>query len=45
MLRRFDRIIYGCLRTYYNQKYHDMLKRGYVVKFLEDLLRNERHSF
>ena len=33
-----DTSCYGCLRTYYNQKYHDILRRGYVVRFLEELL-------
>ena len=33
-----DTSCYGCLRTYYNQKHHDQLKRGYVVKFLEMIL-------
>ena len=35
---QMDTSCYGCLRTYYNQKYHDKLKRGYVVKFLEQLI-------
>lgn len=29
---------YSCLRNYYNQKYHDVLQRGYVVRFLESIL-------
>ena len=33
-----DTSCYGCLRNYYNQKHHDKLKRGYVVRFLEQLL-------
>lgn len=40
-----DTSCYGCLRTYYNQKYHDMLKRGYVVEFLEKLLGNRATNF
>ncbi len=29
-----DTSCYACLRSYYNQKYHDMLKRNYVIEFL-----------
>ena len=36
--QNMDTSCYGCLRTYYNQKYHDKLKRGYVVRFLEKIL-------
>lgn len=31
-------VIYSCLRNYYNQKYHDLLQRGYVVRFLKSVL-------
>ena len=33
-----DSSCYGCLRMYRNQKYHDILKRRYVVEFLKDLV-------
>jgi predicted nucleic-acid-binding Zn-ribbon protein len=33
-----DSSCYSCLRNYYNQKHHDILKRSYVVEFLEKLL-------
>ncbi|MGI6343533.1 MAG: DEAD/DEAH box helicase [Bacillota bacterium] len=33
-----DSSCYGCLRDYYNQRYHDVLKRGDVVRFLRQLL-------
>ena len=33
-----DSSCYGCLRMYRNQKYHDILKRRYVVDFLKDLV-------
>ena len=33
-----DTSCYGCLRNYYNQKFHDVLQRGYVVRFLQAIL-------
>lgn len=33
-----DSSCYSCLRNYANQKYHDILKRKYVVDFLNELL-------
>ena len=33
-----DSSCYGCLRNYYNQKYHDILKRRYVIDFMNDIL-------
>ena len=33
-----DSSCYGCLRTYYNQKYHDHLKRSHVIDFLGIIL-------
>lgn len=33
-----DTSCYSCLRNYYNQKYHDSLQRGYVVRFLRSVL-------
>ncbi len=33
-----DSSCYSCIRNYYNQKKHDVLKRKYVVDFLRDLL-------
>lgn len=38
--QEMDTSCYSCLRTYRNQKYHDLLQRGYVVRFLEKLLTN-----
>jgi|BioPla2DNA2_1021312.scaffolds.fasta_scaffold11179_2 ATP-dependent helicase YprA (DUF1998 family) len=32
-----DTSCYSCLRNYYNQKYHDRLKRLYVVDFLKEV--------
>ena len=32
-----DTSCYSCLRNYYNQKYHDILQRGYVVRFLDKI--------
>lgn len=32
-----DTSCYACLRSYRNQKYHDILQRGYVIEFLEKL--------
>ncbi|MGI6331293.1 MAG: DUF1998 domain-containing protein [Zhaonellaceae bacterium] len=34
---KMDSSCYACLRNYYNQKYHDLLKRGYVIKFIKKL--------
>jgi hypothetical protein len=33
-----DSSCYSCLRGYYNQKHHDLIKRGYVINFLRDIL-------
>lgn len=33
-----DSSCYSCLRSYYNQKQHDILKRKYVVDYLGDFL-------
>ena len=33
-----DTSCYSCLRNYYNQKFHDVLQRGYVVRFLQAIL-------
>ena len=33
-----DTSCYSCLRNYYNQRYHDRLQRGYVVRFLREAL-------
>ena len=32
-----DSSCYVCLRDYYNQKYHDILNRGVVIRFLKEL--------
>ncbi|MGH4138222.1 DUF1998 domain-containing protein [Clostridium sp.] len=34
-----DSSCYTCLRSYYNQKYHDILKRRYVIDFINEILR------
>ena len=34
---------YGCMKNYDNQRYHEMLKRKYVIRFLDDL--DNTHSF
>lgn len=36
---QMDSSCYTCLRSYYNQKYHDVLKLGYVVNFIKEILR------
>lgn len=33
-----DSSCYSCLRSYKNQKYHDLLKRKYVIEFVEQIL-------
>lgn len=33
-----DSSCYGCLRTYQNQKYHDIIKRKYVIDFFKGKL-------
>ena len=33
-----DTSCYSCLRTYRNQRYHDILKRRYVIDFLQDIV-------
>ena len=33
-----DSSCYFCLRTYQNQKYHDILKRRYVINFFGEIL-------
>ena len=33
-----DSSCYSCLRSYKNQKYHDLLKRKYVIEFVEEIL-------
>ena len=33
-----DASCYSCLRSYYNQKYHDNMKRSYVKEFIEKVL-------
>jgi len=34
-----DTACYNCLCNYYNQKYHDILKRSYAIDFLKSLLQ------
>lgn len=34
-----DTSCYSCLRNYYNQKYHDILQRRYVIDFMEEVLK------
>jgi hypothetical protein len=36
-----DTACYNCLCNYYNQKYHDILKRSYAIEFLKSLLQYE----
>ncbi len=33
-----DSSCYSCLRTYYNQKHHDMIKRRYVIDYIGKIL-------
>ena len=33
-----DSSCYSYLRSYKNQKYHDLLKRKYVIEFVEEIL-------
>ena len=33
-----DSSCYSCLRNYYNQRYHDVMKRGYVIDFVNSVL-------
>ena len=33
-----DTSCYSCLRSYRNQKFHDILQRGHVVRLLEKVL-------
>lgn len=34
-----DTSCYTCLRGYYNQKHHDLLKRKYVIDFIKEIFR------
>lgn len=34
-----DSSCYTCLRGYYNQKYHDILKRRYVIEFISEMFK------
>jgi len=34
---QIDSSCYTCLRSYYNQKYHDVLSRGSVIRFINEL--------
>lgn len=36
---KMDTSCYNCLRSYSNQKYHDLLQRRYVVEFLEEFFK------
>lgn len=36
---KMDTSCYNCLRSYSNQKYHDLLQRRYVVAFLEEFFK------
>lgn len=36
---QMDSSCYTCLRSYSNQKYHDILKRSYVVDLLKEILK------
>jgi hypothetical protein len=35
-----DSSCYSCLRGYYNQKHHDILKRKYVIDFVSDIFNS-----
>ncbi len=35
-----DSSCYSCLRTYQNQKYHDVIKRSYVINYLGKVIEN-----
>lgn len=37
-----DSSCYSCLRTYYNQKYHDIIRRNYVVDYIKAVLGDKR---
>lgn len=39
-----DSSCYSCLRNYRNQKYHDILKRKYVIEFLQDILNEQQEQ-
>ena len=39
-----DTSCYGCLRTYSNQKWHDLLKRQHVIAFLKKVLGQTAHT-
>ena len=34
-----DSSCYSCLRTYQNQKYHDIIKRSYVIEYLDKIIK------
>ena len=34
-----DSSCYSCLRTYQNQKYHDIIKRNYVFNYIGEILK------
>ena len=34
-----DSSCYSCLRTYQNQKYHDIIKRSYVIDYLDKIIK------
>lgn len=36
-----DSSCYSCLRNYRNQKYHDVLKRKYVIEFISNILNTD----
>ena len=36
-----DSSCYQCLRSYYNQRYHDLLSRGSVIEFMNEVLNNK----
>lgn len=38
-----DSSCYSCLRNYRNQKYHDILKRKYVIDFLNAIFESDNH--
>lgn len=39
-----DSSCYQCLRNYYNQKYHDLLSRGTVIRFMSEILKEKKNT-
>lgn len=39
---QMDSSCYSCLRSYYNQNYHDILKRKHVIDFIREIYHTEK---